>query len=379
LAAAIGAHGLATSLPALPKEPLDFQRWSALAGRIAHGRITGLWAQAIADGALAATPAQALQAATEHAVAIGVKELLERFLLEVVNVLTQSGIDYRVLKGTAVAHLDYPDPRLRTFGDIDVLVPADDFDRAVTALVGAGCTRRTPELRPGFDRRFGKGAVLVGPQGFELDLHRTFVSGPFGLWSHPADLFAAASSFAVAGVELRALTLEDRFLHACFHAALTRWVRLSTLRDVAQLLIGRELDVDQVRGRAADWRADAVIARGVTLAWDTLALSAVTPLSRFAATYALDRHELRAVQASLGEAGERPSKAVEGLRAIPGVRLKAAYARAFLWPSAERRQIGHVVRWSRAARLVPGWLRLRRGIRRSRRPRPEVRETRRSV
>jgi hypothetical protein len=132
---------------------------------------------------------------------------------------------------------------------------------------------------------------------------------------------------------------------------------------VAQLLIGRELDVDHVRGRAAKWRADAVIARGITLAWETLGLSVVTPLSAFAATYEPDRHELRAVQASLGEAGDRPSKAVEGLRAIPGVRLKAAYARAFLWPSRERRQVGTVRRWSRAVRLVPNWLRVRRGMR----------------
>ena len=363
LAAVIGAHGLATSLPAPPKDPLDAQRWSALAAWVAHGRITGLCVQAIGDGALAATPAQAREAATAHALAIGVTELLERFLLEVVGVLTRCGIDYRVLKGPAVARLDYSNPGLRTFGDIDVLVPADDFDRAVRALVEAGCTRRTPQLRPNFDRRFGKGAVLVEPRGFELDLHRTFVSGPFGLWSHPADLFAASSSFTVAGVELRALAPEDRFLHACFHADLTRWVRLSTLSDVAQLLIGRELDVDRVRGRAASWRADAVIARGITLAWETLGLSAVTPLSAFAATYEPDRHELRAVQASLGEAGDRPSKAVEGLRAIPGVRLKVAYAHAFLWPSRERRQVGTVRRWSRAVRLVPNWLRLRRGIR----------------
>ena len=47
---------------------------------------------------------------------------LERVLLETVAELDALGAEFRVLKGTAVAHLDYPDPSWRGFGDIDLLV-----------------------------------------------------------------------------------------------------------------------------------------------------------------------------------------------------------------------------------------------------------------
>ena len=90
-------------------------------------------------------------------------------------------LDFRVLKGSAVAHIDFPDPGLRSFGDVDMLVRAGDFGRAVGVLETMGGRRRVPELRPGFDRRFGKGAVIKLPSDLEIDLHRTFVAGALGM------------------------------------------------------------------------------------------------------------------------------------------------------------------------------------------------------
>ncbi len=53
--------------------------------------------------------------------------------------------------------------------------------RARGARQDAGGRRRFSEVRPGFDRRWGKGACVVAADGTELDVHRTFVAGPFGL------------------------------------------------------------------------------------------------------------------------------------------------------------------------------------------------------
>lgn len=365
-AAAIAAHGLATSLLPFPHEPLDSDRWAALSAKVTDGRVPGLWVQAIEDGTLAASPTQVQEAVKAHTLAKGMSALLEGFLVEAVAVLKAAGIDYRVLKGPAVAHLDYPDRRLRSFGDIDLLVPADQFDQAIAAFRAAGYTRQHRELRPGFERRFGKGAELNGSNGFELDLHRTFTASSFGLRSQPADLFTGSESFEIAGVSLQALAAEDRFLHACFHSALSRSVRLSSLRDVAQLLLCRQLDLDLVRQRADTWRAAAVLARGVALTWDTLGLIDASSLSAWAASYQPDHHELRALRSWLGDEGDRPSQVLEGLRAIRGVRSKAAYAWAFILPTYRHHQGGHLRFWWRAVRIrVPNWFRFRRGKKQS--------------
>ena len=98
-------------------------------------------------------------------------------------------------------------------------------------------TRVQPELRPGFDERFGK-EVMLRADGLELDLHRIFVEGALGLSIDTDDLFAPPYRFALGGEELEALPMPQRLLHACYAAALGDWPpRLMSLRDVAQLVL----------------------------------------------------------------------------------------------------------------------------------------------
>ncbi len=59
--------------------------------------------------------------------------------------LDDAGIDLRLLKGPALAALDYPDVQQRPTGDLDLLVRAEQIDRAVEVLVAAGGTWTDPE------------------------------------------------------------------------------------------------------------------------------------------------------------------------------------------------------------------------------------------
>ena len=87
--------------------------------------------------------------------------------------------------------VDYADPAVRSFMDLDVLIRAHDIGRAVEALAAAGFRRTLAEPRPGFDRRFDKGMTLIGPARYELDLHRT-VKLRLPKWdNNPANLHAA--------------------------------------------------------------------------------------------------------------------------------------------------------------------------------------------
>ena len=53
------------------------------------------------------------------------------------TLLRENGIPFVILKGTAAA-IYYPDPSKRSMGDIDYLVPAEQFDRATDLLRAAG-------------------------------------------------------------------------------------------------------------------------------------------------------------------------------------------------------------------------------------------------
>ena len=158
------------------------------------------------DGALPVTASQhdrveeRLEAWLAHALRI------ERLLLDATAALDAAGLEHRVLKGAALAHLAYPDPAWRVFGDLDLLVPGPDLTMAVGVLERAlGVSRVEAELRPGFDDRFGKEALLRAPGGPELDLHRTFVQGALGLTVELGDLFVPGQQFSLGGRPLQAL------------------------------------------------------------------------------------------------------------------------------------------------------------------------------
>ena len=61
------------------------------------------------------------------------KAFFDSVLAEVAQVLTRENVRFVVFKGLAVASR-YPEPSLRTMGDIDFYVPSSDFDRAVEVV-----------------------------------------------------------------------------------------------------------------------------------------------------------------------------------------------------------------------------------------------------
>lgn len=250
---------------------------------------------AVADGALPVTDEQRQAVVDEHLLACGSVLVLEQRLLHVVAWLDDAGIDVVVLKGSALAHLDYADPSLRTFGDVDLLVRPSQLDDTIALLQDRGYARQTPQLRPGFDRRFVKSVTMIAPDGIEIDVHRTLVDGIVGHRIDLDALFRTTHAFDIAGRTIPALGREERLLHACCHAALAVDPRLMSVRDVAQLLIDPSTDHDRVAALAAAWGGEAVVARAVGLVRDLLAAELDDPtttrfLSRTPATR--ERREL---------------------------------------------------------------------------------------
>jgi hypothetical protein len=353
----IAAHGLPAA-PALVNAPLERGSWHALLQESSHQRVTGHLVRALADGSVPATDEQWREACDEHRTALALDLVLDRLLVSTSLVLREAGIAHRALKGAALAYTVYPEPELRSYGDIDVLVEGARYDDAIEVLHADGGRARFPEPRPGFTRRFGKGVCVVTHDQLEIDVHRTFVAGPFGLALDIEDLFAPPTHVHIGGTEIPALAPVPRFLHACFHAVLgDRLPRLVPLRDVAQIMLTTDLDVDAVLECATRWRARAVVQHAVLTTWRVLQLDAQHPLLAFAHTFTPDRFERTALRSYVASDRSYATQAAAGVLALHGTRARAAYARALLLPQRDyaRARGGYLARLRRSARLARHW------------------------
>ena len=333
VAVALAGYGV-LGRRALPDSPLTNEQWRSLLELAYVERLSGLLVSAIQDGAFPATPEQAGEAQVLQVTIMSRVLLLDRLLLRVVSALRDSGIEFRLLKGCAHAHLLYSDPSLRPYVDVDLLVRGEQFAEAVTTLGALGIQRPEPELRPGFDRRFGKGATLRTELGDGIDLHRTFVDGPFAVMIDFNELFVRSEFVNVGGVALPTLAREERVLHACFHAAVSDKVPgLMALRDVVQGCCDPNLDIRALHHIARKFQAPAVVAKAVRSSFDRLAPHFENELVAWSRGYEPSKREAWILRSY--EASDRrwAHQAIAALRVVPGVGGKLAYTRAVVLPT----------------------------------------------
>jgi hypothetical protein len=329
-----GHHGplLEPDAARVPLSPAD---WDALVGVAQHQRLTGYLHAAVEAGALPATPAQGDELAELHLAWCSSVVRLEQHLLDLEGHLRSAGISFLVLKGSAAAHLVHADPAARLFGDNDLLFRSEEFDEALALLAQLGYRRPAAPATSAFDRRFGKGATLVGPNGDELDAHRTLVFGTFGLAIELDELFDSAVTFELGGRELLALGPETRLLHACYHAALgDPEPRFSSVRDIAQMLATGPHDPDRVLELARAWRSEAVLVRALRLCRDHLGVEVDSPLSGPVDSYVPNAREERAIDSYVGANRSFAAKVRASLPYLDGVAAKAAFLRAAVFPAA---------------------------------------------
>lgn len=326
---AVAAYGLSTS-HSFPAAPLSPEAWSALLTSARSNRVLGQLRAAADAGALPVTPEQRTEVRGAHRAVLLRVLSLEQHLVSVHSLLASAGVECRVLKGSAYAHLDYPEPAWRSFIDLDLLFRPSDIARAVSTLEAAGLTRTLAEPRPGFDERFDKGTTLRSPDGFEIDLHRTFVLGPWGLRVDIDALWDSSESFTIGGRTIMALSAPHRFLHACYHAALGDWpLRLGSLRDVAQL--GSD---ESLIAPAESWGVQAVVAAAVSDSTRLLGLPVSGALRTWAAAYVPTRREEHWLGLHTQSNKTFAAQAMATLPVLPGVRNKAAYLRALVLPDS---------------------------------------------
>lgn len=351
----------------LPNEdptPIEFtdEDWMPQRQVLLGHKLVGLAAAASQAGRLSLTGSQAEALRAQHRVAMMHSLALERKLITLVTALENVGIQAIVLKGPVLAHSYYPDPSWRPFVDLDLLVRTANWSDACELIETLGFQRARPESRPGFVERFGKAAVHTDEQGFQVDLHRTLVAGPFGLWMNPEELFERQTTFGLAGSHFRRLDDSALFIHLCVHAALGDMKPfLLHQRDVAQVVGSANIDWEVVHSCTVRWKLQGVVAHALRAVHDKLRVELPEQAEPLVDRQTLPR-ERRAIAAYTTERRTRGGTAVSTLRAIPGLRPKATYARALLFPSraflaartARGKRPSYLRRWMTPLRWLAG-------------------------
>ena len=193
-------------------------------------------------------------------------------LVEIADVLDGAGIAFRVLKGPALAALDYPDVQRRPTGDIDLLVQADQIDPASGILVDLGGRRLDPDPVPGFVATVGKGATWPCPTASRSTCTVCWCGDRWAYACPPKSCGTRAGGSNGADAGSRPSAWRRR----CCTPAPTSWSSAgggrSPCRDVAQVLANPNLDPDRAIQLARRWNSEALLATGVLLAQRELGL-----------------------------------------------------------------------------------------------------------
>jgi hypothetical protein len=281
LVVALAAAGLPGSLRTLPEEELSESLGDQLVAAAERLLLAGMVVASVQAGKLRLPPRAlaAMIAAQDRETAT--RRRLEQQLPAATARLEQAGIEARVVDGSAVAYLDYPDPSLRAVPSLDLLVLPTESDAAIAAL-------RRDGWHPLPSRSSGRlpEAALIHPSDVRLNLRTTVDPGLRGLSVRVSELWTDAQEFVIGSRQLRALGSEQRLLQAsCSVAAGGSPPLLVYQRDLVEMILFGGWEHRRLMRLATSWRALPVLAHTVRTAWRRLAIADVTGLSVWAEAY----------------------------------------------------------------------------------------------
>ncbi len=193
---------------------------------------------------------------------------LFRELEPALDAIRGAGLRVALTKGARLALDVYPDPALRPFWDVDLIVhPADwaSLRRILDRLgfagpsVGAAGDAAGPRVLDwSFSPYFRKGPLFLEFHAHPLGLHFP-VRGADGFW-------ASAGRLRVCGTEALVLPAECEMCHLAVHAQQHSYSRLVWLADIAALAGRPGLDWDRVVRVAREARVRGPVHHGLRLA-----------------------------------------------------------------------------------------------------------------
>lgn len=102
-----------------------------------------------------------------------------RNITRTINTLRYDDIDIVILKGTSFALNYYPEPHLRTMGDVDFLLPPEKISASEQALVSDGFQKTQPQPGFDYDKHIHSAPLFHPERKIWIELHRSLLPTHF--------------------------------------------------------------------------------------------------------------------------------------------------------------------------------------------------------
>ncbi len=209
--------------------------------------------------------AGALREAVQHREAIS----------SVLAALNAAGAETVLMKGTALAHTVYPNPRCRLKGDLDLWLQVEQVQEGIAALEQIGYVQRHKESRPSsFRQRYsGEQQMMSDSPGSGLiELQWPAIRNEWVRLTTTVDhagIWQRKHALTIEGQPTHIMAAEDLLLHLCIHLAINHhfgqpWLR--ALLDIHLLVQESAPSWEAIIERARRWHV-------ATVTWTVLSLA----------------------------------------------------------------------------------------------------------
>ena len=100
-------------------------------------------------------------------------------IIRTIETLRINDVDVVILKGTSFALNFYPEPHLRTMGDVDLLLPPEKITASEQALVNDGFQKKEPQPGFDYDKHIHSAPLFHAERKIWIELHRSLLPTRF--------------------------------------------------------------------------------------------------------------------------------------------------------------------------------------------------------
>ena len=227
--------------------------WPAVLDLAIRHRVAPLVWQALSSAGAPAVPTSMRTAFEEQVFQSAATSMLcESALQRLMATVAAHGIDMIVLKGASVAHSVYPNPALRLYNDVDILVRAVDYPRLRGALL-ANAYQAVPfepaapndgshevlQPKPSLLESHSVRAFYDPSGDVKIEVHFDLLQ--LGLVDRHLEEFWRSARTLAGALRIPILAPEHQFLHLAAHAQRHCFSRLGWLIDL-DLMVRQQID-----------------------------------------------------------------------------------------------------------------------------------------
>jgi hypothetical protein len=199
--------------------------------------------------------------------------LLTRELLFIIENFDAKGIPIMPFKGPVLAEQVYGDIALRSFIDLDLLIPEREYTRAEELLQSLGYLndlKLTPAQNAAFLKSEHHHHFGNKQTGTYVELHWRISTSLFSLQPDLSGAWNRAGITTVLGKKVPSFSPEDTLLILCEHGARHQWSQLSWVYDVAGMVETKKINLPCLIEQAEKNGNQRPLLLGLLLASDLL-------------------------------------------------------------------------------------------------------------